>query len=242
MRTTLSVISLACLLITAFPSAQAEVLVYKFNNKAHRGIKTEDGSRSSYFWPRGDSDSIDLYVFFEPDEIDDTETTSQITRKGVTLVPGTLWVNHTKNQKKIGGDAPGGPVRSGFTCWGRYRGPGNKRFLAILDADREPFDGTPRDSSISLWQGPCTLLDIGGGLSEYYPLKLTWSVWRVDGGFNGSIGSHRDGRQYKSAVTPVTLDLATTRAVNNLSLDRAGAIEYACDNLFTDYVELTPDP
>jgi len=242
MKTTLCLISLAFFLPTAFPSAQAEVLVYKFNNKAHRGSKIEDGTRGSYFWPKDGSDRIDLYVFFEPDEIDESKISSQITRMGVPIVPGTLWVNHTKRQKRILGSDPGEPADSGFTCWGRYRGPGNKRYLAVLEANREPFDGTPRDSSVAIWQGPCTLLDIGGGLTEYYPLNLTWSLWRVDGGFNGSVGSHRDGRQYKTAVTPVALDLATTRAVNNVGLDRAGAIEYACDNLFPDYIELTPDP
>jgi len=242
MKTILRVLILA-LLLQAIPSAtQAEVLVYKFANKAHRGVKIEDGTRRTYFWPENGSDKIDLYVFFEPDEIDEAKISSQITRMGVPIVPGTLGVNHTKRQKRILGSDPGEPTEPGFTCWGRYRGPGNKRYLAVLEAKREPFDGTPRDSSVAIWQGPCTLLDIGGGLTEYYPLNLTWSLWRVDGGFNGSVGSHRDGRQYKTAVTPVALDLATTRAVNNVGLDRAGAIEYACDNLFPDYIELTPDP
>jgi len=227
------------LLFVSYSSGFSEVVVYKFNNKSSKGVKIEDGQKNSWFWPKDGSDKIDFYVFLEPGDDDQIKESRAVNRNGIDVCPGTLLVNHTKMQKKIGGKDPHETPKIGFSLWGRYRDPGNKRYLAVLTASRGAGAG-PLDSHIDLWQGTCSLLDVGGGFTEYYPLKLVWNIWRMDGTFDGSVGTHRDGRCFKTATTPVALDLVTTRAVNNLGLDRAGAVIFACDTLYPTYQEVAP--
>jgi hypothetical protein len=72
-------------------------------------------------------------------------------------------------------------------------------------------------------------------------MKMSFQIWRIDGGFSDTFATTQDGRQTKYATATLNLDLASTKSINQLGLDQADAVLWLLSNLYPAYTNLTPD-
>jgi hypothetical protein len=218
--------------------AHSEILVYKLNGGSAKGKKIDDGQTSSS-WP-GIPKTFDAYLVLDFNGIDASNDERQITYLGKTFYPTQANFDH-KNRTK---QAYGGLFPSiGYDVYGRSYGSDRKRVFTWLHLQRDgraSADGA-HDSGAGIGQGPASWLDIGTGRSGYYAMKMTFQIWRIDGGFSDTFATTQDGRQTKYASATLNLDLASTKSINQLGLDQADAVLWLLSNLSPSYTELTPD-
>ena len=218
--------------------AHSEILVYKLNGSSAKGTKIDDG-QTSKSWP-GIPKTIDTYLVLDLNGIDASNPERQITYLGKTFYPTQAIFDHkNKTKKAYGGLFP----NIGYTVYGRSYGADRKRVFTLLDLQRDgktSADGA-HDSGAGIGQGPASWLDIGTGRSGYYAMKMSYQIWRVDGGFSGTFATTQDGRQTKNASATLNLDLASTKSINRLGLDQADAVLWLLSNLNPTYTNLTPD-
>jgi len=218
--------------------AHSEILVYKLNGGSAKGKKIDDGQTSSS-WP-GIPKTIDTYLVLDFNGIDASNPERQITYLGKTFYPTQAIFDHKNRTKQAyGGLFP----NIGYTVYGRSYGADRKRVFTVLDLQRDgktSADGA-HDSGAGIGQGPASWLDIGTGRSGYYAMKMSYQIWRIDGGFSDTFATTQDGRQTKNASATLNLDLASTKSINQLGLDQADAVLWLLSNLNPSYTELTPD-
>ena len=218
--------------------AHSEVLVYKLNGGSAKGTKIDDG-QTSKSWP-GIPKTIDTYLVLDFNGIDESNDERQITYLGKTFYPTQATFDH-KNKTK---QASGGLFPSiGYNVYGRSYGADRKRVFTWLHLQRDGKTSTDgaHDSGAGIAQGAASWLDIGTGRSGYYAMKMSFQIWRIDGGFSGTFATTQDGRQTKNASATLNLDLASTKSINRLGLDQADAVLWLLRNLNPSYTELTPD-
>jgi len=233
------VFSLGIILLTILlGEAHSEILVYKLNGSSAKGTKIDDG-QTSKSWP-GIPKTIDTYLVLDLNGIDASNPERQITYLGKTFYPTQAIFDHkNKTKQAYGGLFP----NIGYTVYGRSYGADRKRVFTLLDLQRDgktSADGA-HDSGAGIGQGPASWLDIGTGRSGYYAMKMSYQIWRVDGGFSGTFATTQDGRQTKNASATLNLDLASTKSINRLGLDQADAVLWLLSNLNPTYTNLTPD-
>ena len=218
--------------------AHSEILVYKLNGGSAKGKKIDDGQTSSS-WP-GIPKTFDAYLVLDFNGIDESNSERQITHLGKTFYPTQAKFDH-KNKTK---QAYGGLFSSiGYNVYGRSYGSDRKRVFTWLHLQRDgkaSADGA-HDSGAGIGQGLASWLDIGTGRSGYYAMKMSFKIWRIDGGFSDTFSTTQDGRQTKYASATLNLDLASTKSINQLRLDQADAVLWLLRNLNPSYTELTPD-
>jgi len=240
-----STLSVRCIFsVTLFLSlillgeAQSEILVYKLNGGSAKGTKIDDG-QTSKSWP-GIPKTFDTYLVLDLDGIDASNDERQITYLGKTFYPTQANFDHkNKTKQAYGGLFP----NIGYNVYGRSYGADRKRVFTWLHLQRDGKTSTDgaRDSGAGIGQGPASWLDIGTGRPGYYALKMTFQIWRIDGGFSGTFATTQDGRQTKYASATLNLDLASTKSINRLGLDQADAVLWLLSNLNPTYTNLTPD-
>lgn len=218
--------------------AQSEILVYKLNGGSAKGTKIDDG-QTSKSWP-GIPKTIDTYLVLDFNGIDESNAERQITYLGKTFYPTQAIFDHkNKTKQAYGGLFP----NIGYDVFGRSYGADRKRVFTWLHLQRDgktSADGA-HDSGAGIGQGNASWLDIGTGRSGYYAMKMTFQIWRIDGGFSDTFATTQDGRQTKYASATLNLDLASTKSINRLGLDQADAVLWLLSNLNPSYTELTPD-
>jgi hypothetical protein len=218
--------------------AHSEILVYKGNGGSFKGTKIDDG-QTSKSWP-GIPKTIDTYLVLDLNGIDASNPERQITYLGKTFYPTQATFDHKNRTKQAyGGLLPG----IGYNVYGRSYGADRKRVFTWLHLQRDGKTSTDgaRDSGAGIGQGSASWLDIGTGRSGYYAMKMTFQIWRIDGGFSDTFATTQDGRQTKNASATLNLDLASTKSINRLGLDQADAVLWLLSNLNPTYTELTPD-
>jgi hypothetical protein len=218
--------------------AHSEILVYKLNGGSAKGKKIDDGQTSSS-WP-GIPKTFDAYLVLDFNGIDASNDERQITYLGKTFYPTQANFDH-KNRTK---QAYGGLFPSiGYDVYGRSYGSDRKRVFTWLHLQRDgkaSADGA-HDSGAGIGQGLASWLDIGTGRSGYYAMKMSFQIWRIDGGFSDTFATTQDGRQTKYASATLNLDLASTKSINQRGFDQADAVLWLLSNLNPSYTELTPD-
>jgi len=218
-------------------TSQADILVYLLKGGSAKGKKIDDGNTTA--WP-GIPKTYDTYLVSDLNGIDLSTFGNQITRLEKTLYPSQANFNHATKEKQIYGNIA---QNIGYDVYGRSRDAKGKRIFTWLHLQRDgraSSDGA-RDSGAGVAQGAATWMDIGTGRSGYYASKLSFQIWRLDGGFSGTFGTTQDGRQTKYASAVLNLDLNSTRAINNLGLGTADGVVWLIENLFPSYTELPPD-
>lgn len=228
--------------------ASAEILVYGTKPKTWSAYHIEEGvqhrrpdipddptvEEGFYFWTLN---GIDRFLS------DDDLLPPQVNYRGQLFYPTTVYLSHSRKTKKVKGSRLQEIDEShSQTFYGRAVAPGGKRiFKALYQQWEDPrLDEKPTDTGIGILEGVCSLIDVGGGLTGYYPPKITLQIWRVDGSFAGSVGSYQDGRKIKYSNWPMVLYQALTREINNRSLNKSDAVIFAVGYLFPNYTELDP--
>lgn len=218
--------------------AHSEILVYKLNGGSAKGTKIDDG-QTSKSWP-GIPKTFDTYLVLDLDGIDASNDERQITYLGKTFYPTQANFDHkNKTKQAYGGLFP----NIGYNVYGRSYGSDRKRVFTWLHLQRDgkaSADGA-HDSGAGIGQGPASWLDIGTGRSGYYAMKMSFQIWRIDGGFSDTFSTTQDGRQTKYASATMNLDLASTKSINQRRLDQADAVLWLLSNLYPAYTNLTPD-
>ncbi|NBU73474.1 MAG: hypothetical protein EBS53_18875, partial [Bacteroidetes bacterium] len=105
-------------------------------------------------------------------------------------------MDHKLRTKQLKGGTPANEAENTEqTFYGRSRGPGGQRIFRMLYQQWEPNPDGSYDTGVSVADGTCQILNVGGGKSGYYAPKITGQGWRLDGWFTGSIDAYQDGLQ-----------------------------------------------
>jgi len=213
--------------LLALSQSFAEILVYKADLKNARGTQINDGITT----PWGSSTAnISSYAIFNLDGIDATQK-DILTFNNKPYVPGSLTIDPQSRLciKEVDDYLPPKANDVDKTIYGVCR-QGNNRIFNILYMQRDAANqsGT-HDTGVGTASGLATLQNIGGGFTGYYANLLNFIITRIDGGFEGSVGSYKDGRQWKNATVPLSLDIALTRAANDRRLNKTQTMAYICN-------------
>lgn len=172
---------LAAIVLGADP-ARTEVLVYLLKGGSAKGTKIDDGVVSP--WP-GNTKGLDGYLILDLDGVDAANPEGQITRLGKTFYPFAADFNHKNKSKHLyGGTLPG----IGYDVYGRSRDSKGRRIFTWLHLQRDgrTSENGARDSGAGVGQGTASWMDIGTGRPGYYAPRLSFQIWRLDGGFSGT--------------------------------------------------------
>jgi len=218
----------------------AEILVYKSSVNRWSSYLINDGSKTSWRTaPRGSK--MDAYFLYYLDGTSRCIPAPMMTYRGETFKPNVIYVDHKLKTKQITGATPANEAdNTTQTFYGRSRGPGGQRIFRILYQQWEPNSDGSYDTGVSVYDGTCKILNIGGGKSGYYAPKITGQGWRLDGLFNGPASPYQDGLQLKYLASSSDLDLATTKAINDNALTLSDAFTYLIQAIFPSYTELDP--
>ncbi|NBU72359.1 MAG: hypothetical protein EBS53_13115 [Bacteroidetes bacterium] len=221
--------------------AQAEILVYQSSVNRWSSTLIQDGNKSSWVTaPRGSK--LDTYFLYDLDGTNKILPSPPMTYRNQTLIPYLIWVDHKGKTKQLkGGSQANEENNTEQTFYGRARGPKGQRIFRILYQQWEPAGDGSYDAGVSVAEGACQILTVGGGYTGYYAPTLASQGWRMDGLFQGPVNPYQDARQLKYLLASNTLDLPLTQAINNQSLSISQAFAYAIQNLFPSYQELAPD-
>lgn len=221
--------------------AHAEILVYKSSVNRWSSTLITEGTKTRWVTaPRGTK--LDAYFLYDLDGTNKILPATLMTYRGQTLVPSLIYVDHKRKIKQLRGRTQANEANSTEQYfYGRARGPGGQRIFRILYQQWEPNGDGSYDTSVSMGEGLCQVLNVGGGKSGYYAPKLAGQGWRMDGWFNGSVGPYQDGLQFKYLTKTDELDLPLTQAINNQSLTISQAYVYVIENLLPLYTVLDPD-
>lgn len=221
--------------------AFSEILVYQSSVNRWSSSLIEYGTKSSWVTaPRGQK--LDAYFLYELDGTNKILRPSLMTYGNQTLLPYLIWVNHKNKTKQLrGGSQANEENNTEQTFYGRARGPKSQRIFRILYQQWEPAGDGSYDTAVSVAEGACQILNVGGGISGYYAPTLASQNWRLDGLFQGPVNPFQDGRQLKFLQASNSLDLSLTQAINDRSLSISQAFAYVMQNLFPSYQELPPD-
>ena len=208
------------------PHCHAEILVYKADLRNASGTQINDGKTTA--WGQSNSSAI-VYYIMNLDGIDSTKR-DIFTYNGKQYVTGILTVDPASRMciKEVD-DSIGSKVNDvDKTIYGRCRNESSVFFnFLYMQRDVANQSGT-HDTGIGSATGLAILQNIGGGISGFYANTLTFALSRLDGSFDGSRGSYKDGRQWKKVVLPLNLDIALTRAANDRTLNKAQTMDYIC--------------
>jgi len=218
--------------------AQAEILAYGTKPKSWSGYSISEGSKSKFPGaPNPDAD--EGFYFWELDGVDrilEDDDRTEVTYRGETFFPSSVYLSHQKKTKRITGSRSADENLNSFgrSYYGRAVAPGGIRiFRALYQQWENPRpDAQPTDTGIGLLEGACKLINIGGGKTGYYAPRLAFQLWRLDDTFAGSVGSYGDGRQIKYWNQPLVLYEALTREINNRRLNKSDAVIFAVGYLF----------
>ena len=213
--------------LIALSHSSAEILVYKADLKNAKGTQINDGVTT----PWGTSSAnISYYLIFNLDGIDATQK-DILTFNNKSYVPGSLCIDPQSRlcTKEVDDYLPPKANDVDKTIYGVCR-QGNNRIFNILYMQRDAANqsGT-HDTGVGTASGLATLQNIGGGFTGYYANLLQFIITRLDGGFDGSVGSYKDGRQWKNATVPLYLDIALTKAANDRRLNKTQTMTYICN-------------
>ena len=230
-----------CLFLTPTKQARAEILVYKSSVNRWSSYFINDGSKSSWVTaPRGSK--LDAYFLYDLDGTYRIRPAPLTTYRGETFKPYLIYVDHKLKTKQLKGGTPANETENTEqTFYGRSRAPGGQRIFRMLYQQWEPNSDGSYDTGVSVADGTCKILNVGGGKSGYYAPKITGQGWRLDGWFTGSIDAYQDGLQLKYLASSSELDLGLTQAINNQSLSISQAFAFAMQSLFPAYTELNPN-
>jgi len=220
--------------------AHAEILVYKSSVNRWSSYLINDGSKTSWVTaPRGSK--LDAYFLYDLDGTNRIRPATLTTYRGETFKPYLIYVDHKLKTKQLKGGTPANEAENTEqTFYGRSRGPGGQRIFRILYQQWEPNPDGSYDTGVSVYDGTCKILNIGGGKSGYYAPKIAGQGWRLDGWFNGPASPYQDGLQLKYLASSSDLDLATTQAINDNALTLSDAFAYLIQAIFPSYTELDP--
>lgn len=231
------------LFLTTIFAVQAEILVYKSSVNRWSSYLITDGAKTPWVTaPRGTK--LDAYFLYELDGTNKILPPTLMTNRGQTLVPSLIYVDHKRKMKQLIGRTPANEAHNTEQFfYGRARGPGGQRIFRILYQQWEPNGDGSYDTSVSMSDGLCQVLNLGGGLTGYYAPKLIGQGWRLDSGYhgNGPAGPYQDSLQLKYLANSSDLDLPLTQAVNNQSLSQGQAFDYVLENLLPSYTILDPN-
>ena len=218
----------------------AEILVYKSSVNRWSSILIQNGTKSAWVKaPRGSK--MDAYSLYYLDGTSRILPAPMMTYRGKTFKPYGIYVDHKLKTKQITGGTPANEAdNTEQTFYGRSRGPGGQRIFRILYQQWEPNPDGSYDTAVSVGEGPCQILNVGGGTSGYYAPKIAGQGWRLDGRFNGPAGPYQDGLQLKYLASSSDLDLVTTKAINDNALTLSDAFAYLIQAIFPSYTELDP--
>ena len=218
----------------------AEILVYKSSVNRWSSTLIQNGTKSAWVKaPRGSK--MDAYSLYYLDGTSRILPAPTMTYRGGTFKPYVIYVDHKLKTKQIKGATPANEAsNTEQTFYGRSRGPSGQRIFRMLYQQWEPNPDGSYDTGVSVYDGNCKILNIGGGKSGYYAPKISGQGWRLDGWFNGSAGSYQDGLQLKYLASASELDLATTKAINDNALTLSDAFAYLIQAIFPSYTELDP--
>ena len=230
-----------CLFLTPTKHARAEILVYKSSVNRWSSYFINDGAKTSWVTaPRGSK--LDAYFLYDLDGTNRIRPAPLTTYLGETFKPYLIYVDHKLKTKQLKGGTPANEAENTEqTFYGRSRGPGGQRIFRMLHQQWEPNPDGSYDTGVSVADGTCQILNVGGGKSGYYAPKITGQGWRLDGWFTGSIDAYQDGLQLKYLASSSELDLGLTQAINNQSLSISQAFAFAMQSLFPAYTELNPN-
>lgn len=221
--------------------AHAEILVYKSSVNRWSSTLITEGTKTRWVTaPRGTK--LDAYFLYELDGTNKILPATLMTNRGQVFKPTLIYVDHKVKTKQLKGQNQANADNSTEQYfYGRARGPGGQRIFRILYQQWAPNGDGSFDTMVSMGEGLCQVLNVGGGKSGYYAPKLTGQGWRMDGLFNGPVSPFQDGLQFKSLTKSDDLDLPLTQAINNQSLTISQAYVYVIENLLPLYTVLDPD-
>lgn len=222
-------------------SSSAEILVYKSSVNRWSSSLIKDGAKSSWVAaPRGSK--LDAYFLYHLDGTNKILPPSLMTYSNQSFVPYLIWVDHKSKTKQLkGGSQANERNNTEQTFYGRARGSSGQRIFRILYQQWEPAADGSYDAAVSVAEGACQVLSVGGVFTGYYAPKLSSQMWRMDGLFQGAITPYQDARQLKYLMSSGELDLPLTQNINNRALNLSEAFTYAVENIFTTYRILSPD-
>lgn len=224
-------------------TARAEILVYKSSVNRWSSYLITDGAKTPWVAaPRGTK--LDAYFLFELDGTNKILPPTLMTNRGQILIPSLIYVDHKRRIKQLKGRTQANEANNTEQFfYGRARGTSGQRIFRILYQQWEPNGDGSYDTSVSMNDGLCQVLNIGGGLTGYYAPKLLGQGWRLDSGYygNGPAGPYQDTLQLKYLANSSDLELALTQAINDQSLSQGQAFNYVLENLLPAYTVLDPD-
>ena len=222
-------------------SGFSEILVYKSSvNRWSSSLITEGTKTRWVTAPRGTQ--LDAYAAYDLDGTNKILPATLMTNRGKIFKPTLIYVDHKLKTKQLRGQTQAKASTSTEQYfYGRARGPGGQRMFRIFYQQWAPNGDGSYDTSVSMGEGLCQVLNVGGGKSGYYAPKLAGQGWRMDGWFNGPVSPFQDGRQFKSLTKSDSLDLPLTQAINNQSLTISQAYAYVIENLLPSYTLLDTD-
>lgn len=219
----------------------AQILVYKSSVNRWSSYFINDGTKSAWVTPPSGS-IVDAYFLYPLDGTNRVLPAPQMTYRGQTFEPYLIYVDHKLKTKQFkGGTLANEADNTSQTFYGRARGPGGQRIFRFLYQQWEPNSDGSHDVGVSVADGNCQNLNVGGGKTGFYAMRIESRIWRLDGTFRGSISSYRDGLQLKHAVSSSDLALSLTQAINNRRLNTSQAFIYVIEKLFSSYTILSPD-
>jgi len=185
---------------------------------------------------------MDAYSLYDLDGTNKVLPAALITNQGQVFKPTLIYVDHKLKTKQLKGQTEANEANnSEQTFYGWARGPGGKRIFRMLYQQWAPNPDGSYDTAVSVAEGDCQALNIGGGRSGYYAPTLVSQGWRMDGWFSGPPGPFQDGLRLKYLSASSSLVLPVVRAVNDQALNLSQAFAYVLENIFPNYTELSPD-
>ena len=159
----------------------AEILVYKSSVNRWSSTLIQNGTKSAWVTaPRGSK--MDAYSLYYLDGTSRCIPAPMMTYRGETFKPEVIYVDHKLKTKQITGATPANEADNTTQAfYGRSRGPGGQRIFRILYQQWEPNPDGSYDTGVSVYDGTCKILNIGGGKTAITPPKSPDKdgVWTV---------------------------------------------------------------